>query len=204
MLIHSSQLWLRRFSNNTVTKARANRERPIYTKAAEDTQLASLHACLQIITLPRCTHIYRGPYKIKVTGDRGLYCPAFTAFGELHLLSQSRNRTLHLTQTTVRETHSPPNERWAWCKNKLLRKAPGIIRFGNRTNLYPSHPLWGPCHSQRYWWKSTEVIFTVAKKIEVGTGDARSPTLHRVLDSEELFNFRDNFPISFQTLVKIK
>lgn len=48
-----------------------------------------------------------------------------------------------------------------------------------------------------------EVIFTVTK-IEVGTRDARSPTLHRVLDSKDLFNFQDNFPISFQTLVKIK
>lgn len=158
---------------------------------------------LQIITLPRWTRIYRGLYKIKVTGNRGLNSPAFTAFGELHLLSQSRNRTLHLTQTTVRETHLPPNERWARCKNKLLCEAPGIIRFGNRTNLYPSHPLWGPYHSQRYWWKSTEVIFTVAK-IEVGTRDARSPILHRVLDSEGLFDFQDNFPISFQTIVKTK
>lgn len=166
----------------------------------------SVTTCLSlqiIITLPRWTEIYRGLYKIKVTGNRGLNCPAFTAFGELHLLSQSRNRTLHLTQTTVREIHLPPNEEWAQYKNKLLQEVPGNIRFGNKTNLYPSHPLWGPYHSQRYWWKSMEVIFTVAK-IEVGTRDARSPTLHRVLDSEELFDFQDNFPISFQTLVKIK
>lgn len=48
-----------------------------------------------------------------------------------------------------------------------------------------------------------EVIFTVAK-IEVGTRDARSPTLYRVLDSEGLFDFQDYFPISFQTIVKTK